>query len=275
MTEPKNVEIKDIEIIRNVRPDTDDVSELMDSIRQHGLMEPILVYKEEGKYFTIAGHRRLAAIKKLGKTELELNKEIKVLDKTPDIAELMILNLVENIVREQIEPISLGAICSELKGQYGLSLSELAARLSISRSRIAQAIDLYLKTPESQRQDVIYVHTTDNKRKGKGISASVQQKLNRIKNLTKEERKELGIVAKREELTMQDISTIRTLIQEGHDVKTALSECRNYRTLYMTIAVNRASAERFQEKTSEKIIDTIYKRIRTGKPDLPKDLFLK
>ena len=272
MAEPKYVNINDIEVVKNVRPDTGDVSTLMDSIKQHGLMEPIGVYKEKGKYYMLYGHRRLAALKKLGYTKLEVGKEIVIQDKTPDIAELMILNTTENIEREDIEPISLGAICSELKNAYGLSISEIAVRLSLPKGRVATAMSLYNKTPDPFKKDVIYIGT--HKRKVGGLPATIQQKINQINNITQAEREILATTAKKEDLTSADISTIRTLVYEGHTLKTALEKYKEFRTLYLPVAVNREVSHRLELEVGKKISDIINERIKNDSY-YPKDLFLK
>lgn len=271
MEEPKYVDINDIEVIKNVRPDTGDVSTLMNSIKQHGLMEPIGVYREKGKYYMLYGHRRLEALKKLGYTKLEVGKEILIQDKTPDIAELMILNTTENIEREDIEPISLGTICSELKNVHGLSVSEIAVRLSLPKGRIETAMSLSKKTPDPFKKDLTYTVTP---RKRRGLPVTILQDINRIKKLTDEEREILATTAKKEDLTSAEIATIRTLVEEGQTLKTALEKGKEFRTLYIKVAVNRAVARKLELKVRKKISDIINDRIKNDNW-YPTDLFLK
>jgi len=83
---------------RNPRQHTDSIDELADSLRAHGLLQPVVVRRQRGGYELIAGHRRLQAANKLGWTEIAAV----VRDETDDQA--YILTLVENLQREDLSP---------------------------------------------------------------------------------------------------------------------------------------------------------------------------
>jgi ParB family chromosome partitioning protein len=83
---------------RNPRDELRGLDELADSLQEHGLLQPIVVRRVPGGYELIAGHRRLEAWKRLGKTEITAV----VRDETDEQA--YILTLVENLQREDLSP---------------------------------------------------------------------------------------------------------------------------------------------------------------------------
>jgi ParB family chromosome partitioning protein len=83
---------------RNPRRTLDDIDELADSIRAHGLLQPIVVGRVDAGYELVAGHRRLAAVQQLGWARVPAI----VRDEEPDDA--YILMLVENLQREDLTP---------------------------------------------------------------------------------------------------------------------------------------------------------------------------
>lgn len=127
----------------------DDASlqELATSIEEHGLLQPILVYedsKDREHYFLIAGERRLRASKLANKDSI---KAIVV-----DVQEkkLRELALIENIQREDLNPIDLARSYKELIDDYGITHEEVAKRLSKSRAQITNTLRLLELNPDVQ-----------------------------------------------------------------------------------------------------------------------------
>ena len=113
----------------------DSLEELASSISQNGLLQPILVREYgEGRYQIIAGERRFRASKLAGLSEIPAI----ILDKDDrDVAELA---LIENIQREDLNPIEEAMAFRSLCEEYGLTQEELSGRVGKSRSAITNAM---------------------------------------------------------------------------------------------------------------------------------------
>lgn len=125
-----------------------EVNELSSSIRQHGLLQPILVLpKKEGKYRIIAGERRFRAAKLAGLTEIPATIR--------DIPEKEILEiaLIENVQRENLNPIEEAGGYKALMDQFGTTAEEVAKKVGKSRSTVANSLRL-LYLPRIIREDI-------------------------------------------------------------------------------------------------------------------------
>lgn len=127
----------------------DDASlqELATSIEEHGLLQPILVYedsKDTEHYFLIAGERRLRASK------LAKKDSIKAIVVDVQEEKLRELALIENIQREDLNPIDLARSYKELIEDYGITHEEVAKRLSKSRAQITNTLRLLELNPDVQ-----------------------------------------------------------------------------------------------------------------------------
>lgn len=114
----------------------DSLEELADSIRKFGILQPLLVQKENDYYKIIAGERRWRAAKM---AEL---KEVPVIIKNYTPQEVMEISLIENIQRESLNPIEEAAAYNILIEEFHLKQDQLAERLSKSRVVITNAIRL-------------------------------------------------------------------------------------------------------------------------------------
>ncbi|MCI8779673.1 MAG: ParB/RepB/Spo0J family partition protein [Lachnospiraceae bacterium] len=127
----------------------DSLQELADSIKQHGMIEPLIVQQgEKGFYRIIAGERRWRAAKIAGL------KEIPVIVKDYTNQEIMEIALIENIQREDLNPIEEAEAFQKLIEEYHLKQDEIAEKVSKSRVAITNALRL-LKLDEKVRQMVI------------------------------------------------------------------------------------------------------------------------
>src|SRR5688572_1486235 len=124
------------------------MQELADSIREHGLMQPILVRKKGTGFEIIAGERRWRACQKAGL------KSIDVIVKDLADEEVFEWALIENIQREDLNPIEEAEAYRRLLETGGLTQEQLAVRVSKDRSTIANALRL-LKLPDEVRRQVI------------------------------------------------------------------------------------------------------------------------
>lgn len=135
-----SININDIEPNRGQpRKDFDEkaLSELADSIAQHGLIQPIVVKPTvDGRYSIIAGERRWRACRLAG-----LN-EVPVIIKDADEQTLMEIALIENLQREDLNAVEEALGYRSLIDGYGLTQDEVAKRMGKSRSAVTNALRL-------------------------------------------------------------------------------------------------------------------------------------
>ena len=128
--------------------DEEKLEELADSIKTFGLLQPILVQKRDGYYEIIAGERRWRAALKAGL------KEIPVVVRDYTEKEILELSLIENIQREDLNPIEEAQAYKRLADEFGMGQAEISQRVSKSRSAVANALRL-LKLDEQVQKMVI------------------------------------------------------------------------------------------------------------------------
>lgn len=128
--------------------DPEKLQELSDSIKNKGLLEPIIVQDFVDHYEIIAGERRWRACKLAGL------KEIPVIIKDYEDGERVEISLIENIQRENLNPIEEANAYRRLIDEFHLKQDELAERVSKNRSSIANSMRL-LKLPSKVQEMVI------------------------------------------------------------------------------------------------------------------------
>ena len=122
--------------------DQEKLQELADSIRQHGVVQPILLRQNGERYVIVAGERRFRAARLAG---LE---KVPAIVKDLDEAQVMEVALIENLQREDLNPIEEAAAIRFLMQQHDLTQEEVSRRLSKSRPAIANSLRL-LSLPET------------------------------------------------------------------------------------------------------------------------------
>ena len=126
---------------RSIVNDTDLV-ELANSLREHGLVQPIVVRAHGDRYQLIAGQRRLFAARRLGWGKVP----VRVLE--VDDRQMSEIAIVENLQRRDLDPLEKAASFKQYLASWGGTQDELAKRLSIDRSTVANLIRL-LELPEA------------------------------------------------------------------------------------------------------------------------------
>ena len=125
--------------------DDEKLAELAESIKTFGLLQPILVQKREGYYEIIAGERRWRAALKAGL------KEIPVIIREYSEKEILELSLIENIQREDLNPIEEAQAYKRLMDEFDMSQADVAQRVSKSRSAVANSMRLLRLEEEVQK----------------------------------------------------------------------------------------------------------------------------
>ena len=128
--------------------DEDALQELADSIKQFGLLQPILVQDRKDYYEIIAGERRWRAARLAGL------KEVPVIIKNYSDQEIVEIALIENIQREDLNPIEEAQAYKRLLEEFNLKQDEVAERVSKSRVAVTNSIRL-LKLSDRVQQMVI------------------------------------------------------------------------------------------------------------------------
>lgn len=119
------------------------LEELAASINENGIVQPITVTKKDGKYELVAGERRLRAAKLINLRTIPV-----YVVKVEGDESLLQLSLIENIQREDLNPIDLAEAYSELVEHYRLSHSEIADRVGKDRSTVANFLRLLVLPKE-------------------------------------------------------------------------------------------------------------------------------
>ena len=128
--------------------DEDALQELSESIRQFGVLQPLLVQDKGDYYAIIAGERRWRAAKLAGL------KEVPVIIKDLTDQEIVEISLIENIQREDLNPIEEAMAYKRLLNEFNLKQDEVAERVSKSRTAVTNSLRL-LKLDERVQQMVI------------------------------------------------------------------------------------------------------------------------
>lgn len=123
------------------------LSELAESIRANGVLQPIIVQPKRDRYIIIVGERRVRAARLAGQ------KKIPALIRKYDDNDLLKLALIENIQREDLTPIEQALAFKEFMRQFDITQEELAKQLGKDRSVIANTMRL-LKLPSALQQKI-------------------------------------------------------------------------------------------------------------------------
>lgn len=135
------VDIKVEDIVRDEEQprqnfDVEALNDLADSIREHGVLSPIVVVSEEDKYKIVAGERRWRAAKLAG-----LDK-VPAIVRTLDAQNRLELSIIENAQREDLSAIELATAYAKLKSQFNLTEEEIAKRVGKSKTAVENTMRL-------------------------------------------------------------------------------------------------------------------------------------
>jgi len=133
-----------------VQMDDTKLEELARSIKEHGVIQPILVQKTGDRYRIIAGERRWRAAQRAGLLKLPVVVRDMPLD---DDRQVLQLALIENIQRENLNPVDEAAAYQRLAEDFGLTHDQIAAAVGKDRSSVANYVRL-LKLAEEVRADL-------------------------------------------------------------------------------------------------------------------------
>lgn len=149
--------------------DEDALQELAESIKQFGLLQPILVQDCKNHYEIIAGERRWRAAKLAGL------KEVPVIIRNYSAQEIVEISLIENIQREDLNPIEEAQAYKRLLTEFNLKQDEVAERVSKSRAAVTNSIRLLKLSDEVQQMVIDEMITTGHARALLAIDSMEEQ----------------------------------------------------------------------------------------------------
>lgn len=141
----------------NINPDQ--LIEIADSIREHGVIQPLLItkdtdVKDKDQYYLIAGERRFRASQLAGKDTVP----VVIKDISPQ--EMLELALIENIQRQDLNPLEEALAFKQLADEFGLTHSEIAKKVGLNRVTITNKLRL-LALPDSVKEYVMNNQLTE------------------------------------------------------------------------------------------------------------------
>ncbi len=112
------------------------LQELMDSIRQHGIIQPLIVRLVNGQHELIAGERRWRASREIGLTQ------VPVIVRAASDLDVLELSLIENLQRADLNPIEEAQAYARLAGEFGMRQEDIAQKVGRSRASVANSMRL-------------------------------------------------------------------------------------------------------------------------------------
>ena len=149
--------------------DEDSLMELADSIKQFGILQPLIVQKKKDYYEIIAGERRWRAAKLAG------IKEVPIIIKEYTDQEIVEISLIENIQRENLNPIEEAMAYKRLLKEFNLKQDEVAERVSKSRTAVTNSMRLLKLSSRVQQMIVDDMISTGHARALLAIDDEEQQ----------------------------------------------------------------------------------------------------
>ena len=222
----QEVNIKDIRILESGRFRINNLQDLMESIKQVGLIQPITLRRSD--MAVVCGNRRLSACKKLGW------KTIPAILTDVTNKELFLSNLSENMKRKNVSTIEIGRMCHGLsKGiliDEKMSISEIATRLGMTGSRVKTCIFAFEKMPKEFHKDIKFFATSQTREVGdipescvKAIAWCCQRT-----RLIDEDAKLLIEAVRDKKLEPLDVQCIQMMMEGGSSLKDAINEIDNW-----------------------------------------------
>ncbi len=152
----KSSELKELPISEVVRDEEqprkefsqEAIEALAASIKEHGVLQPIVVTREDGKYKIVAGERRWRASKMAGLTK------IPAIIRSLDTQNRLELSIIENAQREDLNAIELATAYAKLKTQFNLTAKDIASRVGKSEASVVNTMRL-LNLPDDVKKTMV------------------------------------------------------------------------------------------------------------------------
>lgn len=233
--------------------DREKIDLLKESIKEHGIINPIIVKKEGDFYKVVAGERRWRAAKKLGL------KKIPIIQKSLSEREVAEISLIENIQREDLNPIEEALAYKRLSEDFKLTQEEISKK--VGRSRVAITNSMRLLT---LHKDVIEFIIDKSLTEGHGkVIAGIEDKETQFKISNKVIEEELNVRQTEKLVKEMNIKKSNTKEYNSKDVHTKVTEEKLQSILGAKVNIskgkkkNKIEIEFYTEEDLNRILDII------------------
>lgn len=241
--------------------------ELMESIKQHGILQPIVARKEDK--VVICGNRRLGATLKLGLDKIPVRYLSGVTDK-----QLMLFNLTENMQRKDISSIEIGRwIDTMLKNKnFKINEKEISVSLGIPYTRVKTCLLAFKSLPPKFRSNITY-GIESKLRKNEDLPESIVFAILNFsryyKPLDQKDVEDLFEATMKNKFSISHINLIGTLMLRGMPLKRAIKECDLYEVKRLNFPVLKTEfASVMRERKTSTSTDTFTSIIKERYPNL-------
>lgn len=270
------IPMKDIDVIENHRADIGKthIDELMQSIRQHGVKQPVGVKIEGKRYQLIFGHRRLLACQKLGWETIPC-----IVSNDVDEQKFHILNLTENLQRNDPSFVELGRGIEKLE-KCGLNHAEIGARLGVAVKKIENIAVIYKALPEKHRGKVAFSRRSGPGSRPKGsLPAHIANKVIQLKRHFGLKDKAVDKLIKyiqETDMLVEDIKNLSILLNSGLSIDDAIEKLHEYHIYTVDVAISKNLMIEAMKKAGINSSRLLIKKIVYGlHPPLKKPDFIK
>jgi len=240
-----DLDVKSIPLSRIVQADNsrltyneEEMISLMVSMKQTGLLQPIGVTETEkkGEYRVILGNRRYLAAKKLGWKKIDAT-----VFKTRDYVSEVIANLTENLVRGDVALAELGRTFHMLT-QEGLTLGEIAARISVTKNTVKAGLDAFNRVPVKFRNKISH-----GARRPGMISGSSMTKILNMK-LSEADKEKMFEAAIGREMSKNETDALAGYIKKGYTPEEAAKAVETKKTVVVALQLEKTVYEKLIAK---------------------------
>lgn len=236
--EIREIKINDVEFKENIRQGhlDEQIPELMTSIKDYGLLEPIGVKEEPNNRYTLVwGYRRITACNKLGWKSIPAVIFLKS-DDTMTEEEFFLINATENIQRKNNSLLEFGRVCKILRKT--MSVSEIASRLSVPHRRVASALNELQRIPKKYQSRVRIMSGGEREKKG-DIPLSTASKISRFYGLTKEQKEQVYEQVSLNDLGYYDVYFMISMLKNGYSMQEAKDKLNQYKVFSTKVFANK------------------------------------
>jgi ParB family chromosome partitioning protein len=241
----KDLPISEIKIQENIRQKNvmESIPELMQSIKDNGLLQPIGVKENHAGYLLIWGFRRLSACKKLGWKSIPA---VIFAEKDDELSEeeFFILNATENLQRRQNTLLEFGRVCKILRKT--LSTSEIAKRLSVPKSRVEGALVEISRVPKKWQKRIRIME--GEKEKAGDIPMTTASAIASLRGVSNEQKDKLLEHVSVNEANKEQIVAMASLMKGGLSFTEARNKIDDYKSVSFKILVNRKKYDELKKE---------------------------
>jgi ParB family chromosome partitioning protein len=252
-----SISLKRIKVDNNTRskPRSQDLQELMKSMKESGLINPITVAPGGGSIFVvIAGHRRFYAAKKLGWDNINCH-----IMREGNSADNLIKTIAENEQRKTVNGFEQGRFIVSLMEKENMSRKEVAARLGVKEQRVQMFIDAFRDLPEKYR-DCVVGNSYSKAGEISVRSASVVLGLQKSNLINRKQSESLLGKIKSRKIMPQELNNLAKNIRKGNGFNEIMKFSSNLRSISVRITMLEPEYQRLFKKgsLSEYVRDLVY-----------------